>query len=239
MDRMIASRTIIPASKKSSEDEPVCESCHGSGFVHPLNEDGEPIYGRVVRCPVCGGPTVDREALAKNCGLEYPSTFESYKHEPGTEQSFTAARDFTGADSTAWLLIYGHTGNGKTHLAKAVAAVSLNKGIQTIYWYVPSLLSELRSGMKEHTTEDVIDLCCNCQLLVLDDFGAEYTTEWAWSELEMILNRRYEGRRRLMVTTNVELTKLPRPILSRFKDTSLCTMVHNEGADYRPKMGKQ
>jgi DNA replication protein DnaC len=62
------------------------------------------------------------------------------------------------------------------------------------------------------------------ELLVLDDLGAEKTADWVNDRLYLIVNRRYEECRPIIVTTNLgldELTeKLGNRIVSRLCETA-------------------
>jgi DNA replication protein DnaC len=153
---------------------------------------------------------------------------------PGVDIVFKHASEFAmGQAPFIWLVIYGRPGNGKTHLAKGIGIEALKRGKAVKYYYVPSLLAEMRKGMDTNTTEQLVDEASLCGLLILDDLGAENPTAWAGTRIEEIINRRYEANKELVVTTNKGLSSFPKPILSRFMDIAKCQIVENKGADYR------
>ena len=80
------------------------------------------------------------------------------------------------------------------------------------------------------------------ELLVLDDLGAERTTDWVDETLNLIVNTRYSERRITIFTSNYDLIPDetdPRSLLFRVGARMLsrlhemCDFLHVDGADYR------
>jgi DNA replication protein DnaC len=124
------------------------------------------------------------------------------------------------------LLITGSNGVGKTHLAAAVfnarvsdmgpgsvrGSTGEGHGFDRVGWItVPELLLRIRStynGRGTLSEKDVIDDYSGLHLLVLDDLGAEKVSDWSFSALYIILNRRIDYLRPTIVTTNMTLAAL-------------------------------
>src|SRR4029077_3294334 len=79
-------------------------------------------------------------------------------------------------------------------------------------------------------------------LLVLDDLGAEKTSEWVDGTMNLIINTRYNGRRLTIFTSNypdIPDDTEPNSLLSRigFRMRSrlheMCEFIVLDGADYR------
>ena len=219
-----------------------CDACRDAGFVHPCDADGKPIWRRVIPCPACGGPRQEDNGFRyERSGIGRQMLLENFDHAlPGVAEAFRLASDMAiGKADFIWLIIYGRPGNGKTHLAKGAGIEVLKRGKVVKYYYVPTLLAEMRKGMDTNKypgstpTEQIVDEACFCRLLILDDLGAENFTAWAGARIEEIISRRYEENKELIVTTNKALSDFPRPILSRFMDTTKSRVVENKGQDYR------
>ncbi len=116
------------------------------------------------------------------------------------------AEDF-GTDSPS-LLFYGATGLGKTHLSLAIAAEAVKKGYGVIYGSAQNLMSRLE---KEHFSnnrnsnefEGSEQAMLECDLLVIDDLGAEFSTQFTVAELYNIVNTRMMSRLPVIISTNL------------------------------------
>ncbi len=103
----------------------------------------------------------------------------------------------------------GRPGVGKTHLAVAILkAVVGEKGARGLFYDTRELLRLIRSTYNPlvQTAEmDVLRPVMDADLLVLDDLGAEKTSEWVEETLNLIVNRRYNEKRPTIFTSNYPL----------------------------------
>jgi DNA replication protein DnaC len=105
----------------------------------------------------------------------------------------------------------GDTGTGKSTLAMLVSREALRAGHTVAIYSVPRLLAEIRSTFdsdSDSSYEELFHKLTGVDLLHLDDLGAEQQTEWVLEQLYAIINERYEDGRALVVTTNLDETKL-------------------------------
>jgi len=108
------------------------------------------------------------------------------------------------------LLFYGGTGLGKTHLSLAVANEVIRRGYDVVYGQAQTLFSRIaderfsRESVGSPTEESLL----SCDLLVLDDLGAEFVTQMSQSVLYNILNTRLLAGRPILVSTNIPLDGL-------------------------------
>lgn len=116
-------------------------------------------------------------------------------------------RDYA-ENPTGWLYVFGPRGGGKSALAACVANRAVERGCIVMYESAPQLLHFLRLGIDDSTMDDRIQQIIDCQLLVLDDLGAERLSEWADEQFFLILNERYQKLRPTLITSNFSLGAL-------------------------------
>ncbi|MFI6536717.1 ATP-binding protein [Nonomuraea sp. NPDC050547] len=101
------------------------------------------------------------------------------------------------------LLLVGDVGTGKTWTGFAVAnaAVQAADPAWVQYYRVPDLIRALQpsSGREDITYR----FATECDMLFLDDFGAEMVTDWRLEQLWRIIDHRTAERTRLVVNTNL------------------------------------
>lgn len=134
------------------------------------------------------------------------------------------------------LFLYGKTGLGKTHLSLAIAAKAINKGFGVIYGSAQNLLSKLESERFGRTeNEDTESLLLNCDLLILDDLGTEFTTGYTVSEIYNIINTRGLRRKPTIINSNLDFSELQKKYTDRITSRILgnYTVLHFCGGDIR------
>lgn len=218
-----------------------CLACRDTGWV--LGDDGLPIP-----CPGCSKFN-PRESLKKYAGLpdrRLHDTFESFdlKRAPRMKEAFDAALEFAQGASLPWLVLASPPGTGKTHLAYAIANKIISDAWATVrFWVVVDLLDKMREIFATSQSDSTIIpqrefeyLAFTPQILILDDLGAEKYTAWVNEELFQVIDKRYREGKGLVITTNVDIDRLPERIRSRFTDRQMCRIVLTDSPDFRPQM---
>ncbi len=207
---------------------------------------GHPQFGQLVPCETCGQvhrqriARFDRHSSRKGRALQqFFRTFDLSGLATSATEAYNAALTFAG-EPKGWLVIYGPKGNGKSHLAAAMANYLIEeRRIPTLFLTAPDLLGSLREAIRasvEGRSGDSSAMLAAAQeapVLILDDLGAERWTEWAEEQLFLLLDYRYRLESPTVVITNEELETLPSRIYSRLGDRALCKVVHNPAPDYR------
>jgi len=106
------------------------------------------------------------------------------------------------------------------------------------FWPLLDLTSELRSDIA-HGSLLTSTRCRECDLLVLDDFGAERVTDFVLEELERIVDWRYRSMKPTAVATNFDfktiIAKYGQRAISRWVGS--CIVVGVTGDDRRASTG--
>lgn len=140
------------------------------------------------------------------------------------------------------LLLQGNTGLGKTHISLAIANVVLEKGYNVIYVSVPNLVEKLEKEHFNRTDDNTapagyLKHLEECELLILDDLGAEFITNFSVYSLYNLLNSRMNLMLPTIINTNFDLKKIE----EKYTDRILSRIVGNSkiipflGTDMRIK----
>ena len=102
------------------------------------------------------------------------------------------------------------------------------------FWPMLDLVSELRAEIKAGELE-LSRRCRLCDLLVIDDLGAERGSDFVQEELRRIVDWRYRDRLPIAIATNLTVeglhAKYGAAAISRW--TESCELVRAEGPDHR------
>lgn len=194
--------------------------CDGSGFLY---EEGS----RVARDCSCRPRRLARRKARKLAGL-IPRRFQgvSFDRAPVTLMNPTVVRavrryvDTLDAqlEEGRGIWFRGDVGTGKTTLAMLVSAEALRNGHSVAIYSLPRLLGMLRETFddeSEGSLSDLLDRLASVELLHIDDVGAEQSSPWVLEQLYTIVNTRYEDRRAVVVTTNLDEVALREQIGDR------------------------
>lgn len=103
------------------------------------------------------------------------------------------------------LLLWGNTGNGKTFAAACIANELIDRGIPAMITSFPRILN---AG---YDKQEIIKQVRYYPLLVIDDLGAERSSEYAMETVYTVIDERYKSKKPLIVTTNLTLDELRKP----------------------------
>ncbi len=237
MTRKASASTSQP--NKPASESAVCKSCGGAGYI--LHDDG----AAPCQC------LIDRRNQVRYKLAKIPRKFTNKNLSGFTAKNQRQKEILAGAkgflktfrgnnhDSPGkGLLMTGREGTGKTHLAVAILKEAITKGYSGMYWNVPELFLELRRRMEvgaEESEADLFDAARRVDLLVLDDLGAERTSEYVIDRLYVLINRRYEDDAATIITTNRTLPELKQQLSPRIASriAEMCVTMEFPEGDYR------
>ena len=218
----------------------------------------DPNLSRIAQLTGSGEPTGERRVNIPKAMLQR-MTFESFDPSgaPSSKSderaslgmALAAAREFAD-NPEKWLYLHGPTGVGKTHIAVAIANAQAQQGASITFWSVPDLLDNLRhtySNTDETSFYSLFDSVRNCELLILDDFGAQQMTDWALEKLYQLFSHRHDRLLPTVITSqyilwegadNSQWSRVRgkhqwESIRSRLNDSSVVTERLMAAPDYR------
>ncbi len=173
------------------------------------------------------------------------SSFDSFSLTYYSGENYTAMKNIleytrqyaaTFSLDSKSILMFGQTGLGKTHLSLAIANSVLQKGYSVIY---DSAINILRSIEKEHFSyehsSEMIDLVMNTDLLILDDIGTEYESNFYNATVYNIINTRLNCGKPTIISTNLDFDGIARRydkrVMSRIVSMYAC--LEFKGKDVR------
>ncbi len=110
------------------------------------------------------------------------------------------------------LLFFGTTGLGKTHLSTSVAKVVIDNGFDVVYTTAQDLFADFEtekfsrsySDKQESLTEKYFE----CDLLIIDDLGTEFSNQFTVSCLYNLINSRINSEKPMIINTNLNQNDL-------------------------------
>ncbi len=110
---------------------------------------------------------------------------------------------------TGNLLFFGSTGLGKTHLTLAIVSCVIKKGFMPVYGSAQNLFDiaekERFGGASD---SDGLQTMLTCDLLAIDDLGAEFSTAFSKSVLYNLINTRLLSHKPTVINTNLSVKEI-------------------------------
>ena len=242
---------------ESEQEKKVCEYCG-----KPYKEFFVEYFNRISLIPDCDcAVNMSKRARQKEKGKEiideirdmkvnsgigkryFKKTFSNYDrsiNSKAVNECLTYCKNFLkNLKEGKGLFLTGTVGTGKTHLLAAIidyiARIYKRKINRVMYFTSTGLLNEIRNSYNNNESEEFVHKVKNCSLLLIDDFGAEKTTDWVLETYFEIIDFRYANLKPTIIATNLTdkeiKEKLSERIMSRIYEC--CKGIKLTGKDYR------
>lgn len=121
------------------------------------------------------------------------------------------------------ILMMGATGLGKTHLSLSIAQAVIDKGYGVVYGSAQNLLTTLEKERFSRSISEIdsLEILLGCDLLILDDLGAEFPTQFVSSCIYNIVNSRLNAGKPMIISTNLT----PNELRERYTDRIVSRIV--------------
>lgn len=223
---------ILPEIPKN-DLPPIPAACekHGDYMAGRMTN---PINGRVMTfgCKACEGERRAAEAartaaeaarlavekqrkLLDRAGIPArfrDRSFDNYEaNTPAKRNALTVAKTFAedfkeNYDAGRCLIFSGKTGNGKTHLANAIANHIIGKGWSPFFISVRELIGTVKSTWNSKRGDKseihVIREYVNQHLLIIDEIGVQFDSDAERMILFDVINGRYEEQLPTIILSN-------------------------------------
>lgn len=194
-------RMVTGEDRLSTE---VCSSCFGTG-VRIIDGKGAKI------CDLCQ-PSSANKLLD---GAQIPARYVNCKFDNFVDPTGNGSIYWARMKAKTWvndypevekgLLLTGHVGVGKTHLAAAILRGLIEKGVPSLFCEFGSLLKRIQDSynpISKSSELRVLAPVYQAEVLVLDELGATIPTDWVRDTMYQIINRRYNDKKLTIFTTN-------------------------------------
>jgi len=168
-------------------------------------------------------------------------TFAKFRANAETQEAVDTLESVASGESDRqFILLYGATGCGKTHLIEATVIAWAQRGIGSRYQTFSEIARHLKSSLRNPPEYEIyFKNLCDAERLIIDDFGSGTTeSRFEVSDLEDIIDTRYRRRyyptkQVTILASNKDIKELPDRVISRFFDPEFGSVVCMGNVDYR------
>lgn len=104
------------------------------------------------------------------------------------------------------LLLFGDVGRGKSYIAACIANALIDKSIPVLMTSFSRIVSQLQKKFEER--DSYFEWLNDFPLLIIDDFGAERTSEYMQEIVYTVIDNRYTAGRPMIITTNLNVEEI-------------------------------
>lgn len=189
----------------------------------PLCKDTGYISGKICDCTKKIAKAITMKSLSEdlpldgcrfdNFSLDYYPESDNAGNAPKKRmvQILKLCTDYVAKFNPATsqsILFMGESGLGKTHLSLAVVYELIQKGFDVLYGSSYNLFSAMEAEHFSSNSKSGYDAAINCDLLVIDDLGTEFTSPFVQSLLYNVINTRILSHKPVIISTNLSMQEI-------------------------------
>jgi DNA replication protein DnaC len=144
-----------------------------------------------------------RQRLTEQLRTKVPQRFLARQFRWDGNAAWPAIQEWSDdliAGTASNLLLYGASvGVGKSHALWDIALRAADSGLWVVGWSMPDLNRAMRPDGDPETLADALE----CDLLVVDEMGAEHRTSWTQEQWYAIVNHRWGAERPIAMSSNL------------------------------------
>lgn len=151
------------------------------------------------------GDLIEKQSF-ENFDLEWyrddPDNYNRMKSNLAIAKSYV--KNFPGSGNN--LLLVGNTGTGKTHISTAIAREIIHMGYDVVYDSIHNIISDFEADKFRSSysqTESRGEKYLECDLLIIDDLGTEFSNQFTISCIYNLLNTRMNRGKATVISTNL------------------------------------
>lgn len=167
-------------TKQLKQDEKMAALRERNGYLHTFSDDDQMVAN---------------------------ATFEKFEPEQGTTSGYRIAKDFA-QNLAAWgprgFYFSGDNGSGKSHLLSAITNHLRRNGFSVIYTTGKTLIQRTKPALSK---AEVLDAYRICDVLIIDEIGADVPADWEIGDLFTAMNAR-QGRKPILYGSNLSIDEL-------------------------------
>lgn len=135
------------------------------------------------------------------------------------------------------IYLWGPVGYGKTYAAYAIHKKLEEMTVHSTFYTAPEMFDLIRDDYQHKDSFFLDRVLANRGVLIIDDLGAEKSSEFVSEAVYKIINKRYEEMLPTIITSNLDLGELAERVGDRISSriAEMNDVIKLDGADRRLK----
>lgn len=101
------------------------------------------------------------------------------------------------------ILMLGNAGTGKTFYSNCIRNYLEEEGNSVLYMSCSSYLNDMKSNGFEQREVQLLKMARSADLVIIDDFGTQKMSEWAYEKIFNLIDTRYRSNKPLIINSNL------------------------------------